>query len=63
MKNETGVSNHQGLRRISNHIDRMMGWEGDKKGRSLIRGVAHGFVHVLFGLYKLAHGNKIGFKA
>ena len=52
-----------GLRKISDKIDRIMGWHGNKKGDSFIRGFAHGFVHFLFGAYKLAHGNKVGFKA
>ena len=63
MKYEQKHSNHVGLRRISDYVDRMMGWTAEKKGKSFIRGFAHGMVHICFGIYKLIHGNRVGFKA
>lgn len=58
LRHQKSVSNHIGLRKLSDWIDELMGWTGEKKATSLVRGVAHGTVHILFGLYKLAFGNR-----
>ncbi len=52
MGNEQGVSNPQGARNVSDRLDNVMDWHGDRKEKSGTRGIVHGAWHGAAGAYK-----------
>jgi len=58
--NEKGVSNHPGMRSISDRLDNMMGWTEERKETSGTRGLIHGVYHTGIGVGKYLYRNPEG---
>ena len=56
--NEKGVSNNKNMRKISDALDKAMGWDKNKDDKT--RAVIHGFYHYGMGIAKDIKGNKEG---
>ena len=60
---EQMISDNPDFRKISDDFDRLMGWEGDKKEKSPLRGAIHGVYHASIGIMKGFTGNVVGAEA
>ena len=60
---ETVVSDNPDFRKISDALDKVMGWEGEAKEKSPLRGAIHGVYHASIGICKGLVGNVVGAEA
>ena len=51
------------MRSVSDELDEKMGWTGQKKEQSALRGLIHGVYHRCVGVAKKMAGNEEGAKA
>ena len=59
--NEQGVSNNKDMRKISDALDKAMGWDKNKDDKT--RAVIHGIYHTAVGVAKDIKGNNKGAKS
>ena len=56
--NEKGVSNNKNMRKISDALDKAMGWDKNKDSKA--RAIIHGIYHTGIGIAKDIKGNDEG---